>query len=261
MNDFGEQKIFVPAGIRTPDRQSMASRYTNCAIPAHFNSLVCLVNWKMPTQMHGVFGQSVCYICPFLTKFAFDQELLAKMSKTICPVKAEFLHVDRRTEVTKRTLALLEVSRRRPKIFKTKMRSGMPFFTVITRCSNTCICLWDDVVSLVTRKCAGRSRVRFPSDATFFISPKRPQRPWGRPSLLFNGYRQFEVAGVLDLTTHLHRMPKVRMGEATPLLPTSCLYGMDKYSVAPTSVPHRRPVAPCLFIRPPWLVSWPTLSM
>ena len=40
----------------------------------------------------------------------------------------------------------------------------------------------------------------------------RPHRPWGRPSLLYNGYRVFpggKVAGGVALTTHPHIAPRL----------------------------------------------------
>ena len=60
----------------------------------------------------------------------------------------------------------------------------------------------------------------------FFNSPKRPDRLWGPPSLLFNGYRgSFPKGGGgcsgwgLNFTTHLHIFPRFRMTGAIPLLP------------------------------------------
>ena len=62
---------------------------------------------------------------------------------------------------------------------------------------------------------------------TFFSSPKRPDRLWHSPSLLFNRYLVFsrEKNGRgMKLTTHLHLVPRLRMSGATPLLP----HGVDR---------------------------------
>jgi hypothetical protein len=59
------------------------------------------------------------------------------------------------------------------------------------------------------------ARVRFP--ARFIFSPQRPLRLWGPPSLLSNGYRGLFLRGQssrgLNLTTHLHLVPRSRMVE------------------------------------------------
>jgi hypothetical protein len=53
-----------------------------------------------------------------------------------------------------------------------------------------------------------------------FSSPKRPDRLWGPPSLLFNAYRDSFARiwrqGVM-LTTHLHLPPRLRESGARPL--------------------------------------------
>jgi hypothetical protein len=57
----------------------------------------------------------------------------------------------------------------------------------------------------------------------------RPDRPWGPPSLLYNGYRVFPGGksgrGVV-LTTHPLQSPRSRMSRAIPLLPLWALRGL-----------------------------------
>ena len=54
-----------------------------------------------------------------------------------------------------------------------------------------------------------------------FFAPKLPDRVWGSPSLLFNGYRR-SFPGVnsrgANLTTYLHLVTKLRMNGAVPLI-------------------------------------------
>jgi hypothetical protein len=62
----------------------------------------------------------------------------------------------------------------------------------------------------------------------FFSSPPRPDRLWGPPSLLFNGYQglfQWRQSGrSVKLTTHLHLVPGSRMrGNIPPLLQRTCM--------------------------------------
>jgi hypothetical protein len=57
----------------------------------------------------------------------------------------------------------------------------------------------------------------------FFSSPPRPDRLWGSPNLLSNGYQRLSTwrqsgRGV-KLTTHLHLVPRSRMRGAIPPLP------------------------------------------
>jgi hypothetical protein len=55
-----------------------------------------------------------------------------------------------------------------------------------------------------------------------FLTSKRPDRLWGPPSLIFNGYRDsppgIKGRGV-KLTTSLHLVPCLRMGGVIPPLP------------------------------------------
>jgi hypothetical protein len=53
-----------------------------------------------------------------------------------------------------------------------------------------------------------------PSSARFFSSPQIPNRLWGPPSLLSNGYRGlFSRGRGVKLTTHLHLAPRSRKVE------------------------------------------------
>jgi hypothetical protein len=57
----------------------------------------------------------------------------------------------------------------------------------------------------------------------FFSSPQHPDRPWSPPSLLSNGYwwlfpRMWSGRGV-NLTTHLHLVPRSRMVNYTSTSP------------------------------------------
>jgi len=59
------------------------------------------------------------------------------------------------------------------------------------------------------------------TDKWLFSAPKLPDRVWGPPSLLFNGYRR-SFLGVnsrgANLTTYLHLVPKLRMNGAIRLI-------------------------------------------
>jgi hypothetical protein len=56
----------------------------------------------------------------------------------------------------------------------------------------------------------------------FFSLPPRPERLWGPPSLLSNGYQGLCPWGQsgrgVKLTTHLHLVPRLRMRGAVPPL-------------------------------------------
>jgi hypothetical protein len=52
----------------------------------------------------------------------------------------------------------------------------------------------------------------------FFFTSKRPARLWGPPSILFNWYRGGNSWGFK--VTHLHLVPRLRIGGALPPLPT-----------------------------------------
>jgi hypothetical protein len=58
----------------------------------------------------------------------------------------------------------------------------------------------------------------------FFSSPQRPDRPWGRFSLMSSGQRVWSDCSV-KLTTYLHVMPKLRIRGTVPPLPI-CLHGV-----------------------------------
>jgi hypothetical protein len=51
--------------------------------------------------------------------------------------------------------------------------------------------------------------VRVPVETSIFYFPIRPDRFWGPPSLLSNGYRGYLSAGV-KMTTQLHLVPRSR---------------------------------------------------
>jgi hypothetical protein len=63
--------------------------------------------------------------------------------------------------------------------------------------------------------------VRVPVGSRIFTSPRRPDRHWGPPSLLSNGYRRLVPlgqSGSVKLTTHLQLVPKSRKcGSLHPL--------------------------------------------
>jgi len=54
----------------------------------------------------------------------------------------------------------------------------------------------------------------------FFSSPRRPNRFWGPPDVLYNGYRGQRGRG-MKLTTHLILVPRSRMRGAIPSPPNS----------------------------------------
>ena len=56
----------------------------------------------------------------------------------------------------------------------------------------------------------------------FFSSPKHSDRFWGQASLAINGCHYYFTGyscRVVNLTTHLHPVPRLRMGGTNPLLP------------------------------------------
>jgi len=71
------------------------------------------------------------------------------------------------------------------------------------------------------------TRVPFPAGAMmvyFFSSPPRPDRFWGPPRLLSNGYRERFSAVVKRPgreADHLHEMRRLRMRGAVPSLPNT----------------------------------------
>jgi hypothetical protein len=60
--------------------------------------------------------------------------------------------------------------------------------------------------------------VRVPVGSRIFYSPRRPDRLWGPPSLLSNGYRGLSGREV-KLTTHLKVVPRSRKCESVHPLP------------------------------------------
>jgi hypothetical protein len=60
--------------------------------------------------------------------------------------------------------------------------------------------------------------VRVSVGSRIFSSPCRPDRLWGPPSLLYNGYRRLFLRGV-KLTTHLQLVPRSRKCGSIPPLP------------------------------------------
>jgi hypothetical protein len=70
-----------------------------------------------------------------------------------------------------------------------------------------------------------------PGGARFFFPPQRPDRFWGPPSLLSNGYGELNPRGVkqssggVNLTTHLHLVPRPRKMELYLHSPI-CLHGI-----------------------------------
>jgi hypothetical protein len=72
----------------------------------------------------------------------------------------------------------------------------------------------DSIVSKVTYIRTWRYGVRIPAGARD-LSPKCPNRLWGPPSLLFNGYRRLSPGGE---AVHLRRMPRLRTSGILPPL-------------------------------------------
>ena len=68
--------------------------------------------------------------------------------------------------------------------------------------------------------------------------PARPDRPWGPPSLLYNGYRVFpggRGGRVVGLTPHPHLVPKVlEKSRAIPLLTVRACVAYEKGENLPT---------------------------
>jgi hypothetical protein len=68
-----------------------------------------------------------------------------------------------------------------------------------------------------------------PGEARFFSSPQLPARLWGPPSLLPNGYQgrfpRRQSGNGVNLTTHLHLVPRSRMVEPNLYSPI-CLHGI-----------------------------------
>jgi hypothetical protein len=66
----------------------------------------------------------------------------------------------------------------------------------------------------------------------------RPDRPWGPPSLLYNGYRVFPGGGGgrgMELTSTPHLVPKVlEKGRAIPLLTLRACVANKKGEKLPT---------------------------
>jgi len=77
------------------------------------------------------------------------------------------------------------------------------------------------IIGVVTRLRSGGSR------QDVFPSPKRPNRLWGAPSLIFNVYRrplpQVHRGRGVRLTTHPHLGTRQKMGGATPRRIACCV--------------------------------------
>jgi hypothetical protein len=71
--------------------------------------------------------------------------------------------------------------------------------------------------------------VRVPVESRIFSSPHRPDRLWGPPILLSNGYPgsypEAKETGIVKLTTHLHLVPRSRKCGSIHPLPI-CLHGI-----------------------------------
>jgi hypothetical protein len=77
----------------------------------------------------------------------------------------------------------------------------------------------------------GGSKVRFPAGGwEFFSSPPRPERFWGSPSLLSNGYQGLFPWGPsgrgVKLTTHLHLVTKSKNEWSYTSIPLIRLHGV-----------------------------------
>jgi len=66
-------------------------------------------------------------------------------------------------------------------------------------------------------------RGSIPAPGIPFSSPPDPHRLWGTPSFLSRGYWGLFLR-VVKLITHLHLVPRLRMREATPSFPHTCLW-------------------------------------
>jgi hypothetical protein len=80
----------------------------------------------------------------------------------------------------------------------------------------------DDVAGIMTRSRAGRCQgSNLGTVKRFFSSPEHPDRLWGPPSLLFNGYRGYfpKIKRPWRDVDHSRLAPKLRISGAIPLLP------------------------------------------
>ena len=93
----------------------------------------------------------------------------------------------------------------------------------------------DSSVNTVTRlRPASPAQLRFDSRQGYeiFLFWKCPDRPWGPPSLLFNGYRRnllWEYSSrIVKLNLHLHLAPWLRMYGAIPPFQYAFIVGPEK---------------------------------
>ena len=101
---------------------------------------------------------------------------------------------------------------------------------------------WDDVVGIVPMLRVGRSGVRIPvGPSDFLCPPKRSDRLWGQPSILFSGYRRFfpEVSGSMREGDHLSPSG-AEIGNEWSYTATAfvCLHGVDRKSVYLLFMPY-----------------------
>jgi hypothetical protein len=98
-----------------------------------------------------------------------------------------------------------------------KFRSTVAFINIFLFLACCCVMSRDSSVGIATGYGLDGRRVgvRVPVGPRIFSSPHRPDRLWGPPSLLPNGYRRFfplrKAARNLKPITHLQLVPRTRI--------------------------------------------------